>query len=644
MKMKFAFCLFRYFPFGGLQRDFLRIARACLERGHKIDVYTLAWEGPKEEGLNIHIISVSGWQNHIRTRHFAQQVQRLLLKSKYDAVVGFNRMPGLDIYYAADVCYQSLIKQNRRWWYRLLPRYQQYLSAEAKIFTTNTQILILSSLQQNEYSRCYQTPLQQFYLLPPGIAQDRLAPEDADDIRKKVRDSFNITNENVLLLVGSGFKTKGLDRVLQGIAALPADLQREIRLWVVGQDNPQFFIKLAKKLKINHLISFFGGRHDVGHFFLGADLLVHPARHENTGTVLLEALAAGLPVLTVNTCGYAHFILEANAGKILTTPFNQGSFNKALHTMLVTPKKTWRQNGFNFAKSADIYSLPEKAATFIENFAQRRNTQPNNPVKTEGSFSSYLYKVPFDYLPKNFADFMHLTGETFRQQKGRKTQRVILDNKAYFIKQHLGVGWLEIIKNLIQLRLPIISAKNEWEAIYRLQKLGINTPVVAAYGTRGINPAARQSFILMEELASTVSLEDFCRDWKVNQPAFSLKLQLLKQVANIAKTMHENGINHRDFYLCHFLLKTQTPLPKLYVIDLHRAGLHRKLPTRWIIKDLAGLYFSSRHIGLSQRDLFRFMKVYRQSPLRGIIATESRFWQKVVARGEKLHDAHAPPI
>ena len=40
-----AFCLFKYFPHGGLQRDMLRIALACQLRGYSIDVYTTSWEG-----------------------------------------------------------------------------------------------------------------------------------------------------------------------------------------------------------------------------------------------------------------------------------------------------------------------------------------------------------------------------------------------------------------------------------------------------------------------------------------------------------------------------------------------------------------------------------------------------------------------
>jgi UDP-glucose:(heptosyl)LPS alpha-1,3-glucosyltransferase len=657
MKMRFAFCLFRYFPFGGLQRDFLRIAQACLKHGHEIDVYTTSWQGPQEKGLNLHIIPVKGWQNHIRTQRFAIQVQEQLQKKYYDVIVGFNRIPGIDIYYAADVCLQALLKQRGYWWRRFLPRYRQYLAAEAKVFTSNTEILVLSAIQQLEYHRCYQTPLQRFHLLPPGISPDRIAPANAADIREEIRNTYHITHQSVLLLVGSGFKTKGLDRAILGLAALPADVRAQTRLWVVGQDNPGPFIKLARKLNVSHLITFLGGRHDVNRFFLGADLLVHPARHENTGTVLLEAVAAGLPVLTVDACGYAHYIKEANAGKVLSSPFNQSDFNALLQTMLVTAKAAWQHNAINFAKSADIYSLPEKAAEYIENFASRKaprhpehvshpepaSYQDSQFIRIKDSIFECLYKKSLPELPQKFCDYMAMKGEVFREQKGRKTQRIVLNNKAYFIKQHLGVGWLEIIKNLLQLRLPVTGAKNEWQAIQRLQELAIHTPTVVAYGSCGINPATRLSFLLMEELAPTISLEDFCREWPTIRPPFSLKKQLLLQVAHIARIMHNHGINHRDFYICHFLLKWQQSLPKLYLIDLHRAGLHRRLRARWIIKDLAGLYFSSKNIGLTQHDLFRFLKAYRNQPLRNIMATESQFWQKVYVRGEKLHDAHGTP-
>jgi heptose I phosphotransferase len=238
-----------------------------------------------------------------------------------------------------------------------------------------------------------------------------------------------------------------------------------------------------------------------------------------------------------------------------------------------------------------------------------------------------------------FEQMMALRGECFRHQKGRLTQRIKLGNKTYFIKQHTGVGWKEIIKNLLQFRLPVLGAKNEWQAIEKLQALGVSVPGIAAYGQRGWNPAKRQSFILMEELAPIISLEDLAKQFETVPPSFALKYRLIHEVARIARLLHENGLNHRDFYLCHFLLHNDSP--KLSLIDLHRVQIRRFTPKRWVIKDLAGLYFSSKDVVLTQRDYYRFMKVYRNNQtLRDILTRQKNFWEKVRARGEKLYSNH----
>jgi glycosyltransferase involved in cell wall biosynthesis len=65
-----------------------------------------------------------------------------------------------------------------------------------------------------------------------------------------------------------------------------------------------------------------------------ADVLLHPARVENTGLTLLESLACGLPVLCTAACGYATYIAESSGGIVLNEPFNQDQMNKALAEML----------------------------------------------------------------------------------------------------------------------------------------------------------------------------------------------------------------------------------------------------------------------------------------------------------------------
>lgn len=264
----------------------------------------------------------------------------------------------------------------------------------------------------------------------------------------------------------------------------------------------------------------------------------------------------------------------------------------------------------------------------------------------------YLYldeqiKKYFSTSQPLFDQLMALQGECFRQQKGRITQRVKIGDKYYFIKQHHGVGIKEIVKNLLQLRLPVLSAKNEWIAIRKLQSLNVAVAPIVAFGYRGINPASLQSFILMEELSPTVSLEELCKTWRETKPSFNWKRMLIEKVAQIASVLHQHGMNHRDFYICHFLFDLSQTMAaitadnlRLYLIDLHRAQNRGLTPERWTIKDLSGLYFSSKEIGLTERDYYRFMKIYRQKSLREIVMMEHYFWQKVKKRGEQLYRDH----
>jgi heptose I phosphotransferase len=239
-----------------------------------------------------------------------------------------------------------------------------------------------------------------------------------------------------------------------------------------------------------------------------------------------------------------------------------------------------------------------------------------------------------------FEKIMQMRGEIYRELEGRRTQRVEINGKYYFIKQHFGIGWKEVFKNLFQLRLPVMSAKNEWLAIQRLQELNIATPKLAAFGCEGCDPAQLKSFIITAELPPSISLEDYCKEWPASPPSFAFKKTLIEKVASIARTLHTNGVNHRDFYICHFLMDLAKKDKKLFLIDLHRAQIRKHVPTRWVIKDLAGLYFSSKDIGLSQRDLLRFMKVYCACPLRSVLKQEGNFWQKVKQRGDQLYQKH----
>ncbi|AMW86249.1 lipopolysaccharide core heptose(I) kinase RfaP [Pseudomonas sp. CBSPBW29] len=241
-----------------------------------------------------------------------------------------------------------------------------------------------------------------------------------------------------------------------------------------------------------------------------------------------------------------------------------------------------------------------------------------------------------------FAEVEKLDGQVYRELDARRTLRTEVDGHGFFVKIHRGIGWAEILKNLITAKLPVLGAGQEWLAIQRLQEVGVPTMTAVAYGEKGSNPADQHSFIVTEELAPTVSLEDLSMDWVKQPPAPVIKHALIAEVARMTGMMHRAGVNHRDCYICHFLLHTDKPLVaddfKLSVIDLHRAQVRSKIPLRWRNKDLAALYFSALDIGLTRRDKLRFLKGYFQQPLRQILAEEAALLGWLERKAAKLYD------
>jgi UDP-glucose:(heptosyl)LPS alpha-1,3-glucosyltransferase len=368
--MQLAFILYKYFPFGGLQRDFMRIALECQGRGHAIRVYTPIWEGEVPAGFEVVVVPVKALFNHKRNEKLTAWIEADLARRPVDRVIGFNKMPGLDVYYAADGCYEDKAQTLRNPLYKRWGRYKHFADYERSVFApaSKTEILMISEVQQPLFIKHYHTPLQRFHLLPPGIAFDRRAPANAAEIRADFRAEFNLAADDLLLVqIGSGFKTKGLDRSLKALAALPRELKKRTRLIAIGQDDPRAFKLQAKALGIAEQVEILKGRSDIPRFLLGADLLIHPAYNENTGTVLLEALVSGLPVLVTDVCGYAHYIAEADAGRVLASPFAQERLNHLLADMLADDQRRafWSRNGLAYADSADLYSMPQKAADVI---------------------------------------------------------------------------------------------------------------------------------------------------------------------------------------------------------------------------------------------------------------------------------------
>jgi UDP-glucose:(heptosyl)LPS alpha-1,3-glucosyltransferase len=644
--MKLAFVIFRYFPFGGLQRDMLAIAQTAQTNGHHVSIFCGAWQGKKIPGIDVVEIKTSGFFNIAGVKRFVSTFEQQFQRDQFDLLIGFNKMPGLDAYFAGDSCFAHKAFSERNWLYRLAPRSRLYLAYENAVFAeaSTTQILSLVTSEQTQFARYYGTQSERFHALPPGISAAHLACNNPRAARMDLCHELGLSlDTKIILCLGSGYKTKGVDISINAFAELTKITTDRIALVIVGKDDPYSYRQQAAKAGIEQQVFFLGPRSPVGDLLHAADLLLHPARKELAGNVILESMLCGVPVVASAHCGYAHYVAEQHMGELIPAKVSPIAIAHLVAATLAVDADVWRKRAELFAQTSDVFSRPAVAVTILERIAgAKKNSMTDSEQIQSASAQGVILREELidEWKDQDVFSLMeNMQGKIAREMKDRQTLRFEMNGQGYYRKWHRGVGWREIIKNCLQLRWPVLGAINEWNALNKLRALNIPSLIPLAYGVRGNNPARQQSFIVTRELTDVIQLDHFFEQHSVGVKA---RHRILASVAAIARELHAAGINHRDFYLCHFMLKAQfiadqTLVPEIYLVDLHRAQLRPQVPERWLVKDLGGLLFSSLNLNFTRRDYLRFMRVYFAQELHKVLVEKKGLLEKITERARATY-------
>lgn len=634
--MKLAIAIFRYFPYGGLQRDMRFIAEEAIKRGHQVTIFCGDWQGEKIPNADIRVIDTFVWFNIAGVRRFVKAFEKTFNRQEFDLLLGFNKMPGLDVYFAGDTCFADKAYRKRSWLYRLAPRTRLYLQYESAVFSqlSKTYILSLVDSEKKVFIQHYSIPEKRFCSLPPGIVADHIACSNPQIARERFLSQYSLTADTkIIICLGSDFRRKGVDLSINAFAQLQNSFANSVLL-VVGQDDAYPYQQQAATLGVSDKVFFMGACDQVGDLLHAADAMLHLAREELAGNVILEAILSNCPVLVSSVSGYSPYVARTGMGLVIESITDANTIAQQLAHILSVDKSFWIEKSRQFYLSGEAFSRIPVMMNFLEEIKERRHNKVQQITVEDWR---NLQIDPSNQLVFNFIG--EIQGTVVRKMPDRETLRFTLDNKYYYLKRHFGVGWNEIVKNLIQFRLPVLGAVNEWQALRALAVVGVPSLQAVTFGMKGRNPARQVSFIVTDELDNVIQLDHFLEQYS---PGIQQKIALIRRVATIARGMHQAGINHRDFYLCHFMLKKDWVggQPELYIIDLHRAQLRSQVPERWLIKDLAALYFSSMSLPVTRKDRLRFLRFYFGKPLRDIFDQEGKLLSKVEIRATQVFKKH----
>jgi UDP-glucose:(heptosyl)LPS alpha-1,3-glucosyltransferase len=361
---------------GGLQRACIELADAMQARGHEVEIFAARCVTPWAASRSVRMLPARSVTNHGLDLAFGRALENVT-PSRFDMVVGFNKLPGLDVYYCAD---PSIAAKPAPAWKRALPRNRARIALERACFdpSSTTSALMLSPDALESYRRSWRTPDDRLFLLPPRIARDSVRVEfRTPALRREARSARGYgEREIVWLWVAAQPVTKGLDRVLAALSRHPR--ARLLALGLAPHDSKgRPYRRHAEHMQISNSIQWVRYCEHVSEMMAVADVLIHPARLDVTGQVILEAIANGLPVVASSVCGFAHHIRAAGAGAVIAEPFDQRAFDEAL-TAAEDPavRERWSAAALAYADLHDFARGQDAAAQIIERIGEARRLRP----------------------------------------------------------------------------------------------------------------------------------------------------------------------------------------------------------------------------------------------------------------------------
>jgi UDP-glucose:(heptosyl)LPS alpha-1,3-glucosyltransferase len=312
---------------GGTERDLYKTAEGLRDLGHEIHLFCCDYEVQPPIGTFRHNIPVLPLGRTARLWSFATLAPRITQEHKCDVVLGFGRMLQQDVVRSGGGTHLGFLETlgresgaRRRLWQGMSCYHRSLLAIEKRQFRPGQfkKVLAVSEEVKRDVVHHYSVPADQIVVLYNGVDQARFHSSRSQETRAAVRTQWNIPlDAPVVLFVGSGFRRKGLDRLL---ALWNSSKLQNSYLLIVGDDARIGRYKRWAETVSKERIIFTGRQEDVENYYAAADVVALPSVQEAFGNVVLEALSSGVPVVVSRSVGAAELLQGILADGIVNTP------------------------------------------------------------------------------------------------------------------------------------------------------------------------------------------------------------------------------------------------------------------------------------------------------------------------------------
>lgn len=319
-RTKIAVIVPKYGLVGGGER-FVSEITGRLARNENFDIHVFAnrWLANSER-LTFHKIPTVYFPRFLRPLFFAWFVQQKIKRLGFDLVHTHHWIFHADLFSLHGTPHASWIREVQKTRPSLFDRALSAVERRAFDGGSASCFLPVSSIAMDAFRREYATLPGRWQIVHPGVDVSRFSSPDRAACRADIRGRYGIGATDILLLfVGMNFEVKGLDTIIAAVAkARNMRPDTNIRLLVVGRGNEAKYRRMARSLGIAEAVIFAGTQVDgLERYYRAADIFIMLSKFDTFGMVVLEAMAAGLPVIVSPNVGAKDLVEEGINGFVL---------------------------------------------------------------------------------------------------------------------------------------------------------------------------------------------------------------------------------------------------------------------------------------------------------------------------------------
>ena len=293
--------------------------RLIREHGYAIHVLANRFE-TISEAVQMHRTPIWMFPRWFRPYSFALGVRKMLDQLPVDLVHSHERIFRADVFSVHGMPHQQWIRDVRKksmsWFDKATARVERmgYTHPATRL------LLPVSRQLRTALVDLYPSVEPRIRVLTPGVSTQRFSDCSQQDIKARAKRDFGLEpTDTVLLFVGMNFEVKRLALVMEAMQALGTDIldRHRLKLLVIGKGDIRRYGRLAIEMGIQGRICFAGVQTDMVHGYAAGDVLVMPSRMDTFGLVVLEAMAAGLPVILTRRVGAIDVVEGSRCGIVL---------------------------------------------------------------------------------------------------------------------------------------------------------------------------------------------------------------------------------------------------------------------------------------------------------------------------------------